>query len=402
MSESAASPVAPAVLEYGVPPAGHGFRWLDTLGWAAYLGCSWTWCIGMFLPVLLIRDYGVRGWWAFAIPNVIGAAAMGWVLRTREQSESAMATHRFAIRAFSWITVTFHVFFVLWITSWFMKDSRVPPLFWPIVVAGPFLIVYLLAGRRSDRVVTMGVLLLSVIIGCVGIGSGWLPHVVNTAVGLRQSSVGFWCLAPIMIFGFLFCPYLDQTFYRARQGMESLPARWGFGIGFGIFFAAMIVMTMCYSGWLTKENGIPALLLVHLLAQSGITMALHVRDATGHANRELDLQTLLKSVAALIAGIAVFEIMAYGPELGYRLFMGFYGLPFPTYVLICMKPWRPQSQPLSARGLGFFFGAVVLAAPAFLVGVSGYNAVAFVIGIAIVLTAALLEGRGAGFRRQLD
>ena len=29
---------------------------LNTIGWGAYLACSWTWCIGMFLPVLLIRD----------------------------------------------------------------------------------------------------------------------------------------------------------------------------------------------------------------------------------------------------------------------------------------------------------------------------------------------------------
>jgi hypothetical protein len=50
----------------------------STLGWANYLGMSWTWCIGMFLPVLLVRDYGIGAWWIFAIPNVVGAAAMGW------------------------------------------------------------------------------------------------------------------------------------------------------------------------------------------------------------------------------------------------------------------------------------------------------------------------------------
>src|ERR1051325_4731620 len=49
-------------------------------GWAIYLGMSWTWCIGMFLPVLLVRDYGVWASVVFAVPNVLGAAAMGWVL----------------------------------------------------------------------------------------------------------------------------------------------------------------------------------------------------------------------------------------------------------------------------------------------------------------------------------
>src|SRR4051812_22981962 len=42
--------------------------------WAIFLGVSWTWVIGMFLPVLLVRDYGLLGWVVFAIPNVIGAA----------------------------------------------------------------------------------------------------------------------------------------------------------------------------------------------------------------------------------------------------------------------------------------------------------------------------------------
>ena len=60
--------------------------WFNVPGWAAYLACSWTWCIGMFLPVLLVRDYGVWGWIVFAVPNVLGAAAMGWVLRSAEVS----------------------------------------------------------------------------------------------------------------------------------------------------------------------------------------------------------------------------------------------------------------------------------------------------------------------------
>ena len=44
--------------------------WMNTLGWAAYLGMSWTWCIGMFLPVLLIRDYGIWGFVVFAVPTL--------------------------------------------------------------------------------------------------------------------------------------------------------------------------------------------------------------------------------------------------------------------------------------------------------------------------------------------
>src|SRR5947199_7998526 len=95
-----------------------------TLSWAAYLACSWTWCIGMFLPVLLVRDYGLGGWFVFAIPNVIGAAAMGWVLARPGASERLSTEHRTACVAFSAITLAFHAFFLAWLAL------RVIPLPW--------------------------------------------------------------------------------------------------------------------------------------------------------------------------------------------------------------------------------------------------------------------------------
>src|SRR6059058_3078406 len=87
----------------------------SSLAWAAYLASSWTWCIGMFLPVLLVRDYGVWGWIVFAIPNILGAAAMGWVIRSPEQSRSIVAVHQPAIVIFSTVTAAFQVFFAAWI-----------------------------------------------------------------------------------------------------------------------------------------------------------------------------------------------------------------------------------------------------------------------------------------------
>ena len=46
-------------------------RLLSTAGWGIYLSCSWTWCIGMYLPVILLRDFGWPWLLAFAIPNVL-------------------------------------------------------------------------------------------------------------------------------------------------------------------------------------------------------------------------------------------------------------------------------------------------------------------------------------------
>ncbi|MEO0631212.1 MAG: hypothetical protein AAFY46_10885, partial [Planctomycetota bacterium] len=63
------------------------------LGWAAFLGVSWTWCIGMYLPILMVRDLGLAGYLVFAIPNVVGAAAMGWVLRSPASSLALTTRH---------------------------------------------------------------------------------------------------------------------------------------------------------------------------------------------------------------------------------------------------------------------------------------------------------------------
>src|SRR6266853_1095528 len=82
--------------------------------WAAYLACSWTWCIGMFLPVLLIRDFGCWGYAAFAVPNVLGAAGMGWVLRRSGSSAAITRRHRSATATFSLVTQAFQIFFLFW------------------------------------------------------------------------------------------------------------------------------------------------------------------------------------------------------------------------------------------------------------------------------------------------
>src|SRR4029078_4524317 len=86
----------------------------QAFSWAVFLGMSWTWCIGMFLPVLLVRDYGPWAWGAFAIPHVVGAAAMGWVLSTGASDDIAR-NHSFWVKAFSWVTAAFQIFFAFWI-----------------------------------------------------------------------------------------------------------------------------------------------------------------------------------------------------------------------------------------------------------------------------------------------
>src|SRR3954451_20258322 len=113
--------------------------------WAFFLGCSWTWCIGMFLPVLLMRNWGVWAWVAFAVPNVIGAAAMGFVIRSRQVSEDILINHKTAIGVFSLVTIAFHIYFVYW----FVAERLMGPWLLVIPVAAFFLIWG--AGRQSPQ-----------------------------------------------------------------------------------------------------------------------------------------------------------------------------------------------------------------------------------------------------------
>ena len=37
---------------------------------------SWTWCIGMFLPVLIMQSWVSSAVITFAVPNILASAAM--------------------------------------------------------------------------------------------------------------------------------------------------------------------------------------------------------------------------------------------------------------------------------------------------------------------------------------
>ena len=87
----------------------------QVVGWALFLGMSWTWCIGMFMPVLMVREWGFWGWVVFTAPNVVGAAAMGWVLRDAAASRRLVGDHLTACSAFSAVTIIFQLSFAGWI-----------------------------------------------------------------------------------------------------------------------------------------------------------------------------------------------------------------------------------------------------------------------------------------------
>ena len=64
----------------------------------------------MWLPVILLRDLGPWSFVVFALPNVIGAAAMGWVIPTADAAERLAREHAGACRLFSVVTYLFQCF----------------------------------------------------------------------------------------------------------------------------------------------------------------------------------------------------------------------------------------------------------------------------------------------------
>jgi hypothetical protein len=342
------------------------------LGWAIYLGMSWTWCIGMFLPVLLIRDYGAWAWVVFAVPNVLGAAAMGWVLR-EGQSEGMVAAHRGAMESFSSVTAIFQIFFALWMSQAYRLSLAAPLL----AVA-----LLLMLGDSQWRAIVAAIVTLVISLVCISaVSSHWL---IASPVQTRPELLSG--LSVVCVLGFSLCPYLDDTFHRARQALPS--GRLSFSLGFGVFFLLMILFTLLYAptviGWTNPARAM-RVVVVHWTVQLALTTALHWQTSTWRWTHAV----LTIALAALIWFCTKYFLAYRGDpgEIVYRLFMSFYGLIFPAYVWICMTPsWR---EPVAAtRGqLSVFAIACVVAAPfywvAFIEGKMGW----VVPGVLVVLAA---------------
>lgn len=350
------------------------------LGWAVFLASSWTWCIGMFLPVLLVRDYGIWGWVVFAIPNVIGAAAMGWTVRDAEASRRLVAAHRPAVVAFAIVTIAFQVFF----GAWYFRDAfaldgirgaaatGVVPLVTAIFVT----VLFLDDCPRSRLGLAAAAYLVSIVCFAVVL---WIRG-IGVPIAAESPQSGLWALALASALGFALCPYLDPTFHDARQQMSVGGGRFGFGLGFGLLFLLMIVFTLTYARG--PLQGALLAVVVHLLVQLAFTSAVHLNAILRLAGRG--------AVAATCIGLLLMLPLGYfGSERVYRLFLSFYGLVFPAYVWLCMLPrWREPEAP-GRRSVGVLIGTLVLAGPFYYIAFIDGRMEWAAVGVAIVLAGRL-------------
>lgn len=358
--------------------------WQAVLSWAAYLACSWTWCIGMFLPVLLLRDYGVWSFIVFAVPNVIGAAAMGWIIRSPAESQALERNHAPAMMAFTIITVGYQVFFLAGIGPIAdLAGLLRTPYTGPLACAVGSVLLFIVARGRfwglAVWLVSTGLLIIAWTRGALDFPSvsSWTQPGSDQLVRLSP-------LAPVCAFGFMLCPYLDLTFHRARQATDGPTARWAFGLGFGLFFFAMIVATLGYAPGLIASavdadlipNRLGAVLVgAHITLQLVFTTTLHSFELIRQppATRKSAFLPLIAACTAAALGLAFGQVYLARLdmtvfELAYRCFMAFYGLVFPAYVWLCMIPtWRAETAP-TRRHISVWLGACALAAPAYWLG----------------------------------
>lgn len=362
----------------------------------------------MFLPVLLLRDFGVWGYVAFAAPNVIGAAAMGWVLRDDAASPALVQRHGRAVAWFSAVTIAFQAWFLVCVISLFGDlDWGVLPrvavlaglaIFGAAFTGGPGL-------GLGAWVVSFGVAVAYLLLN----GPPALPA---AARGIPVLTSGVLWLAPVCCFGFALCPYLDGTFHKARTALDPRGARRAFTLGFGVLFFLMILFTLVYAGeFLGRSSGsVFLLVLVHMTLQAGYTCGVHLRAIAnlprGGGVRSIPWWAGITSIAIVFAaiyrryevGAGAFAEIGVDPffELIYRIFMSFYGLVFPAYVWLCMIPVRGRGGPTWSRLIVWTL-VIGLAAPMFWMGFIERREWWLGPGLALVLAArvvvVLLAGR---------
>lgn len=346
----------------------------------------------MFLPVLLVRDHEFWGWVVFAIPNVVGAAAMGWVLRDASASVAFVERHRSACRIFSIVTVAYHVFFAMW-----MVDRLKG---WGLLTLGICVVASLLPGGNVTRWIgACAAMISSAVMAWMLYQQGMLalPSFTHGAASAP------WLL-PAFIVGFGLCPYLDLTFHRARQNTSPSGGRLAFGVGFGVVFCSMIVFTLFYARWLAPAVAGHSLgqlsllfLCIHFMAQSAFTVGMHVKEVTGENSSRFRIALLVAVVlAGTIGWLTSRPRQFHGHDLGeavYWCFLGCYGLVFPGYLWLHGFPGRGIGVSPQSRSLAVLVIVVLIAFPMYWMGFAEKQPIWILPGALILLLSRFVIRR---------
>ena len=297
-----------------------------------------------------------------------------------------IARHGVAMTAFSAVTVAYHMFFVVWLFAELIGGPY-GQLWQPLTAA---VIVFLL-GLVLSFLDNRDWLVLSVLVYALSLTTfamiGISPLKTIAWDGAQSHHELAW-LTPVIVFGFLLCPYLDLTFHRAIQ---NSPSRNAFAL-FGIAFFVMILLTCVI--WFPRSDALRGIALAHILAQIVFTVGAHLREirvSPAIHNRE---RRWLIMAAPLLAAPLLFiarmfsDAGALGEDL-YLRFLVFYGLVFPAYVLLFTK-FSHRTLKLTRRGVAMYATIVLLSIPFYELGFLHQWAWLLVFPIGVMMLMALL------------
>ena len=316
-------------------------RAASTFAWGLFCASSWTWCIGMFLPLLLLGIFGAESFWIFAIPNVIGCTAFGYVI-TAQRSKALVETHAPALKLFAFVTIAFQVFFLGYGSSLmlFSEGSTIADT-WPVLgIVLTMAAAALATSRRGDRfwlgfAIAATVAAVVLFINLMNFTGGF------PIVPTPEDAPSLAAATPLLVLGFLLCPYLDPTFHRARQ---TTPSRHSFFV-FGIVFSGMLIFVSATFDPETLSALVLPIVFAQWMIQLVFTAGAHLRELA-ELPRAL-FGANLACLAALTLGV-VLGLPSVSDERIYLVFLGLYTIPFPLYVLTTLvagpsRPLPPQA-----------------------------------------------------------
>jgi len=404
---------------------------------ACFLAASWTWVIGMFLPVILTDRFGPAGWAVFALFNVLGAASVGVVLARPGAAGRFAREHDTALGLFALVTIAFQAYAFGWIARRTLQGPAGTAL--PLgldtgpavtvamcVFVGVWAVAALVPWRWSMGLgaAVLIVSAVSFVLASTGVWYGPFETPVPSMPGPGSGGVMALALAsPAIAAGFLACPYLDPTINRVRREMREPAGSLAFVIGFGGPFLVMIAMTLGYAKVWHEHGSLPAVLVVHLLAQAGFTAGVQTRalwatgalrsakasgasgsvSGSGRGSGRIGPVKLFSSTFAVLLmlplGNAVQDFGQLRPGLtwGQLLYEGFiaaYAVIFPAYVWICAVPWTPMAGASRRRRALIFWLTAAAAVPGFAVGFLGERYWLVAASIGLIAVAPWIAPRG--------
>lgn len=370
---------------------------VESIQWGLFCTSSWTWCIGMYLPFILLRLWGWPGFWAFFVPNVVGCALFGFVL-DRTRSRALAARLGWACSLFSAVTVAYQCWFAGWVSQTFAIDPtaglctqlHTTPIALRTIASTGVPVALLVAGLalavRGDAFWRTAGTVLTLLSPLVLLLPGGLPpmpaegadpHAITPILDAMPLAFAF----PTIAAGFLLSPYLDLTFHRAAQ--EAPSPRIAFAT-FGLTFALMLLGVAHFYDPGTGAPRVGTALLVLWGAQLLFTIAVHLRELiTAPAGIRIPAAATgaLVAVGVLLGTPAFLFNIGRGLLPGeplYLTFLGAYGLLFPVLFLLERRP-APRAVTV----------AILLAGiPCYLLGAWDFMTVLMPVPIALALWAA--------------